>query len=66
MDVLLRMSVCWETPFREHMNFWRSGGGATQFGELKNGLNVFLYVMILDGHSSVEKISPEVAASPCF
>jgi hypothetical protein len=28
--------------------------------------NVFLYVMILDGHSPVEKISPEVAGKSLF
>ena len=66
MDVLLRLAVCWETLFCGHMSFWRSGGGATQFGELKNGFNVFLYVMILDGHSPVEKISPEVAGKSLF
>jgi hypothetical protein len=37
------------------------GGRATQLGELRTSLDVFLYVMILNGHPRVEKISPEVA-----
>ena len=33
---------------------------------VKNVFNVVLYVMILDGHSPVEKISPEVAGKSLF
>jgi len=35
-------------------------------GRVKNVFNVFLYVMVLDGHSPVEKISPEVAGKSLF